>query len=194
MLKHVVWMLAGPVLCGTLVPLALSAETKPSEPQNKIRVICPAIEEWDLHEMINASPDQNCEPIQLVVLATAKLAEKPAQRRIMYDLDIEKVLYGGPVGKTLRSRRPTFTCRDLPDKSTDYNLSLARNGATTSTTMAETPMRTRPKRRWLRRGRIIMLSAGCIFVGKVISYDKNSGYTVEVAFAEGFHTQTGREG
>ena len=102
MLKHVVWIFAGAMFCGTLAPLALSGETKPSELQDKIRIVCPAIEEWDLHRTINGSPDQNLEPIQLVVLATAKRVETPGQRRIMYDLDVEKALYGGPVGKTLR--------------------------------------------------------------------------------------------
>ena len=35
-------------------------------------------------------------------MATAKRVETPEQRRIMYDLEVGKVLYGGPVGKTLR--------------------------------------------------------------------------------------------
>ncbi len=102
MLKHVVWILAGAMFYGTLAPLASSGETKPSESKDKIRVVCPAIEEWDQHRMINGPPDQNFEPIQLVVLATAKRVETSEQRRIMYDVEVEKVLYGGPVGKTLR--------------------------------------------------------------------------------------------
>ena len=75
MLKQAVWVLAGAVFYGTLAPLASSGETKPSESQDKIRVVCPAIEERDLHRTINGPPDQNLEPIQLVVLATAKRVE-----------------------------------------------------------------------------------------------------------------------
>lgn len=102
MLKQAVWVLAGAMFFGTFAPLASSGESKPSESQDKIRVVCPAIEECDLNRMINGPPDQNFGPIQLVVLATAKRVKTPKHPRIMYDLEVEKVLYGGPVGKTLR--------------------------------------------------------------------------------------------
>ena len=181
MLKQAVLVLAGAMFYGTLVPLASSGETKPSESQDKIRIVCPAIEEWDLHRTINGPPDQNSDPIQLVVLATARRVETPEQRRIIYDLEVEKVLYGGPVGKTLRISssywympgppRQIYGLQPVYSKERgdyEYNYGRSPDEEQAEAAVAEA------------RLDYHALSAVCIFVGKVVAYDRNSGYTVEV--------------
>ena len=99
----------------------------------------------------------------------------------MYDLQVEKVLYGGPVGKTLRisssywympgpprqiyGLQPVYS-RERGDY--EYNFVRSPDEEQAETAVAEA------------RLDYHALSAICIFVGKVISYNENLGYTVEV--------------
>ncbi|MGA2796456.1 MAG: WD40 repeat domain-containing protein [Thermoguttaceae bacterium] len=88
-------------LTGFAVPWALSAESSPAQESEKVRVTCPAIEIDESQRPING-PDISPCPIQLVVLGTAKRDEKYESGDVVYELKVEKVLYGSTAEKTMR--------------------------------------------------------------------------------------------
>ena len=80
---------------------ALSAENPPSREAEKDRVTCPAVEMDESQRPINSDDRSPC-PIQLVVLGTAKCREPHESQASVYEVQVEKVLYGGTADKTLR--------------------------------------------------------------------------------------------
>jgi hypothetical protein len=88
--------LAGPMLSWTF-----AAESLPSQDSEKVPVICPAVEADDSQRPVNAPgmPSR----VDLVVLGTAKrLDETTRWHQLIYELKVEKTLYGSTTDKTLR--------------------------------------------------------------------------------------------
>jgi WD40 repeat protein len=89
-------------VAGHALTAALSAESPPAQESEQVRVTCPALEVDESQRLINSPPEHNLGPIKLVVLGTAKRpAEKNEPRELVYELKVEKVLYGGTPEKTL---------------------------------------------------------------------------------------------
>ena len=85
-----------------VLPGASTAESPSAQESEKVRVTCPALEVDDSQRLIASPPEDNLGPIKLVVLATAKRpTEQNESRDLVYELKVEKVLYGGTSEKTL---------------------------------------------------------------------------------------------
>ena len=99
-LSAMVVLLVG--LSGLELPCALSAEGVPSQAAGTMPVTCPAVELDEQDRPINGPFDSNSGPIQLVVLGTAKRLEGPDSRPLVYEVEVDKVLYGSFADKRLR--------------------------------------------------------------------------------------------
>lgn len=82
---------------------AVSPESPPADESEKVRVTCPALRIDDSQRPTNGPPEQTFGPIQLVVLGTAKRsAEQDESGDSVYEITVEKILYGNTPDKTLR--------------------------------------------------------------------------------------------
>ncbi len=122
------------ILAGALLLISLAGPTLPrclGQQADKVRVTCPAIELDQFQSDPNTLEDA-VGPIQLVVLGTASRPEKNESRGVVYELLVEKVLYGSTPDKTLRLhdrgwsqgpvRRIFALCPQAYGGPTDYDL------------------------------------------------------------------------
>jgi hypothetical protein len=85
------------------LPWAFSADSPQAQESEKVRITCPALEVDESQRLINSPPESNLGPIKLVVLGTAKPpAQQSESRELVYELKVEKVLYGSTPDKMLR--------------------------------------------------------------------------------------------
>jgi WD40 repeat protein len=85
------------------LPWAFSAGSLQAKESEKVRVTCPALELDESQRPVNSPPEDNPGPIKLVVLGTAKRPAEPNESRdLVYELKVEKVLYGSTPDKMLR--------------------------------------------------------------------------------------------
>lgn len=96
-------------LAAPTLPWAFSADGPQSREAERIRVTCPALEVDESQRLINSPPEHDLGPIKLVVLGTAKRpAEQNESRELVYELRVEKVLYGGTPEKTLHLHEHSY--------------------------------------------------------------------------------------
>ncbi len=103
---------AGPVLSGRLGAVAAPARSSDAPAVAEPAVVCPAIEQ-DGARRTNY-PGEPERPIGLVVLGKCKTITPPSAGDGVFEVQVEKVLYGSIPGKTVRFTHPWAVEEDKP--------------------------------------------------------------------------------
>jgi WD40 repeat protein len=137
---------------------------------DKVRVTCPGVEIDEFERPINGPAGRNLGPIELVVLGTAEPPDQKESPDAVYQLKVEKVLYGGAPAETLRLHYWLFP-RPTGGRQIFVLVSEAYGGPTEYDLKYSVPINDEQAQRALGAARLDYhaLAADAIFVAREIA-------------------------